>query len=441
MNVSLHRILRIVIRADSDPARQALFGNLMRSRGSVRLVYRLHERLGRGRAAALLVSGYGLAAFLRVAPPLDRRARIVALAGHENARYQVARIVSWIGPGECGWIRSGLRTLLRPSGVAEAAGLLARGGLRAPFRIVGAIDRRHGFLVACRAAAAIAWYVRGRALLGANRPGAVLVSSDSNPEEVGLAGAARALAIPQVFVSHAYPTPYSPPLDFTLSILEGDAAVDAHRRKGPIRGDVLLAGIDGESAPLDVRRFARSNPVIGVFTPKAISWPVLAAVIEDCRRHYQARRIVIRWHPSMLETPRLASLLGDMAGIVESSRAASLVEDARVCDWVVADENSNVHLPVLKFGIPTIAVRRLGLYPESRSDLYGFIAGGIVFPAEARLRDVSPDRVAAFFSDCWAERFREYDAAYLRPTAVIGTEVRRAIWNLVEPPDAGPCPT
>jgi hypothetical protein len=265
----------------------------------------------------------------------------------------------------------------------------------------------------------------------------VLVSSDSNPEEVGFVGAARALAIPHVFVSHAYPTPYSPPLDFTLSILEGDAAVEAHRRKGRVRGAVLLAGIDGESAPMDVTRFRRPNPIIGVFTPKAISWPTLASVIDDCRRRFHAARIVIRWHPSMLEWPRLASMLDDVTGVVESPRGAPLVEIARACDWVVADENSNVHLPVLKLGIPTIAVKRLGLYSNTHTDLYGFMAAGIVFPSTERIGDVDPQALTAFFSDCWAARFREYDASYLRPTDLIGVEVRRAIHRLVGEQPAG----
>ena len=39
----------------------------------------------------------------------------------------------------------------------------------------------------------------------------------------------------------------------------------------------------------------------------------------------------------------------------------SLADVARTCDWVIADENSNVHLEVLKLGIPTLAIRRLGL--------------------------------------------------------------------------------
>ena len=111
---------------------------------------------------------------------------------------------------------------------------------------------------------------------------------------------------------------------------------------------------------------------------------------------------------------------------------AALADVARRCDWVIADENSNVHLPVLKLGIPTIAVRRLGLYPESRSDMYGFAAAGIVFPPVSSIRDVQVEAVKAFFAEGWADRFRHYDASYLRQQAEIGTEVRQAILRLID---------
>ena len=258
-------------------------------------------------------------------------------------------------------------------------------------RIIRALDRRYGFLVACRSAAAIAWYARTKHILVEHRPGAVLVSSDSNPEEVGFTAAAAALAIPRVFVSHAYPTPFSPPLNFSLSILEGDAAVRSRMRSGSISGDVVLAGVDGDSAPLDLGRFDRKTPVIGIFTPKAISWPTLAAIIDDCRRVCGASRIVIRWHPSRSNTPiRHLHSLSDLSGVEESPMSAALPDVARRCDWVIADENSNVHLPVLKLGIPTVVVKGLGLYPESRSDMYGFAAAGIVFPG--RSVDWGPSR-------------------------------------------------
>ena len=99
---------------------------------------------------------------------------------------------------------------------------------------------------------------------------------------------------------------------------------------------------------------------------------------------------------------------------------------------MVADENSGVHLPVLKLGIPTVAVRNLGPYPESRSDLHGFVANGIIFPPVSSIRDVQADALAAFFSEGWAARFGRYDASYLRPQTMIGSEVRHAVRRLLD---------
>lgn len=406
----------------------------MQARREVRMAYWLYERLAGTWAAAVLVSLYGLGYFLRIAPPATPGARVLAVAKHANAKRQIDRVASWMSPNECDRIRTGLRvgvgglgTLLMPASWRH---------LHRTLRILRVIERRHGFLVACRAAAAVAWYARTRVILAGVRPGAVLVSSDSNPEEVGFVAAARSLGIPRVFVSHAYPTPFSPPLDFSLSILEGEAAVRARMKKGPIAGKIVLAGVEGDSVPLDPTRIGRSRPVIGIFAPKALSWPAMAAIINDCRQHFGARQIVIRWHPSRLDPAKFVQGLGDLSDVEESSPMAALPDVARRCDWVIADENSNVHLPVLKLGIPTVAVKRLGLYPESRSDMYGFAAAGIVFPPVTSIRDVQTAAFTAFFADGWAERFRQYDASYLRPQGEVGAEVREAIWSLFEPAPA-----
>lgn len=419
------RVLRTIIRADSDPARQTLFARVVQSRPAAGFVYRLHRRLAGTLAAPLLPSCYGLVAFLRIQSPANPHARVLAVASHENAQHQVGRVMSWVGPDDCDWIRTRTRAVLASPGRLLDAW---RHGARV-LRLVRRIDARHGFLVACRTAAALAWYAATLGILRTRRPGTVLVSSDANPEEAGFLGAAHALGIPRVYVSHAYPTPFSPPLDFTLSILEGDAAVDAHRAKGPIAGGILLTGIEGEAAPLDPARFDRKEPVIGIFPPKAFSWPVFVAIIEDCRRHFRARQILVRWHPSMLEPPRLHQVLSDLSGIVESDRDASLPEVARQCDWVVAGENSNVHLPVQKLGVPTVVVKGLGLYAHDRADLYGFVANGIVFPPLVSLRDLRTDALRTFFAD-WPQRFARYDASYLRPGHDVGAEVRRAILTL-----------
>lgn len=433
-STELLRTIRIVVRVDSDPARQALFARLVESNLAVRLAFRLHERVGGTWLPAVLVGGFGLASFLSIGPPSNPAAQLVAVARYANSRRRVHQVFEWVGPAECTLLGDGAGSIVGAFSLAGLAGCARRGRFRRMLRIIRTVDARHGFLVACRAAVAIAWYARARTILGSHRPSVVVVASDSNPEELGFLGAARALGIPQVFVSHAYPTPLSPPLDFHLSILEGEAAVRARERTAPIRGAVLLAGLDGESARMEPGRFARPHPVVGVFASKAFSWPALAAIVRDCRGHLQAARILIRWHPSMLEQPRLASVLGDLSGIVETPASAELADVARQCDWVVADENSNVHLPVLKLGIPTVAIRHLGVYPDSRADQYGFVANGIIPPPLESLRDVRPGALAAFFSDAWAARFSQYDAAYGRSPDVVPGQVRTAIRRFFDAP-------
>lgn len=428
----LLRVVRTVVRADSDPVRQALFANLMQAHLWVRLVYRLHERLRNTPAGTLVIAGFGLLSFLTIAAPRNRAARLFAVGQFENARRQIARVAGWIGDDDCSAIGTSVRAAFGSALPGRLFALLRGGAVRRVLRIARRVDRRHGLLVACRTVRAFAWYTATKAILERSTPAAVLVASDSNPEELGFVAAARALGIPQIFISHAYPTPFSPPLAFTLSILEGEAAVAARRRQGPISGEVLLAGIEGDSFPLDPSRFSRPAPVVGLFPPKAVAWPTLAAIIDDCRRHFGAREIIIRWHPSMLEPPRIDEWIPDRSGIVIASSAVPVAEVARRCDWVVADENSNVHLPVLKLGIPTIAVRKLGLYPPSRADLYGFIANGIVFPPVDAVRDVRSEALIRFFTSAWVDRFRSYDASYLRPHEDVGGDVRAAIVALLD---------
>ena len=431
MDVSLLRALRVVAAADTDPVRQILFGNLLQARRVVRTAYALHARLTGTWLSAVVVASYGVAYLLRIAAPTGRPA-ILAVAKHANARRQVDRVGDWIGRDRYQRLPLGFGFRAVAAGASALAGSALNGTLWRSLRIIRILDRRHGFLVACRSAAAIAWYARTTTLLALNRPGAVLVSSDSNPEEVGFTAAAAALSVPRIFVSHAYPTPFSPRLDCELAILEGEAAVSSRRRKGPLTGDVVFAGVEGESAPLDLSRLGRANPVIGIFTPKAITWATLAAVIAECREVFGARRIVIRWHPSRLDQVKHLRSLGDISDIEESPASATLGDVARLCDWVIADENSNVHLPVLKLGIPTVVVKGLGLYPESRADMYGFAAAGVVFPAVRSLRDLDVGALTSFFAETWTDRFRQFDASYLRPQADVQAEVRMAVDRVLE---------
>lgn len=208
---SLLSAVRTVIRADSDPVRQALFANLKESHVLVRLVFAVHEGLRNTAASALLVSTYGLGVFLTVTGPRHRRASLLSVARHANARRQVARIADWLEPGACEPLDTRLAALPGRAAGSFVELMKSRASVVQALRVVRRIDQTHGFLVACRTAGAIAWYARGKAILHAQRPQAIVVSSDTNPEEVGFTAAARAIGIPTIFISHAYPTPFRRP--------------------------------------------------------------------------------------------------------------------------------------------------------------------------------------------------------------------------------------
>ncbi len=360
--------------------------------------------------------------------PVGIRPRLLTVAVHANAEHQVRRVAGWFAEDEVSTVAFGIRALFASSTASRLMAMARNPGIVVKsLRVIHAVNQQGNFLVSCRVASTLACHAVARRLLVRLSPGAVVVSSDTNPEEIGFASAARASGIPTVFIAHAYPPPYSPPLDFDLSILEGEAAAAARRRKAMTRGEIFLIGLEGDSKPMDPSRLSRPAPVIGIFAPKVVAWPALARCIASCRDRYAAREIVIRWHPSMLERARLETVVGDRRGIVETSHAEGLAQVSGRCDWVIADPNSNVHLQVLKLGVPTIAVSSLGVHPEGCSDAYGFLANHVVFAPVRMLDDLKVPDAMEFYGTGWPERFARYDAAYLRDPCAVANEARDAV--------------
>ena len=420
MRTTLLTAVRTTVTADSDPIRRALFERLRKTSRPVRAAAWLHQRFGRGAASSLVVAMYGIKSWLTLSRDPGPSGHLVAVAVHANARRRIAQVAHAYGAQHVSHLRTGTPALSRPAGFSTRAA-------RNAFRLVRRINARHSFLVSCRVASLLGCYLRSTQLLAGQRPLGVLVSSDSNPEEVGLAAAARSLSLPTIFAPHAHTTSVSPRLHFSLSILESQAALDAYVRKGPVTGAVFIAGVDGISRPMDPARLRRPEPAIGFFAPKVVAWPEFARMIDDCREHFRARHIVIRWHPSMIDRPRLATVLTDASHIVETPATSSLMEVTDMCDWVVADAASNVHVQVLKLGVPTVAVSGIGFLPGEHADMYGFVANRLVFPPVPRLRALAIDDVERFYGAEWSARFQRYDASYMRPEPASDAQLADAI--------------
>lgn len=410
---ALFKAVRTTVRADSDPSRVLLFDSLARANRTVRVAVGIHAIFGRSWISTMFVGSYGLRTLLTMKTVGAARPNVLTVAIHANASHQVQRVVHWLPTMTTAAVRFKAVTLFSWSSMSQLIRLVAlpRDFVTA-LRILHRINGRYGFLVSCRVASTLACYSRALVVLQQTGAQAVVVSSDTNPEEVGVAAAARRLDVATVFIAHAHPNAYTPSLDFTLALMEGEAALELRKSRGPVNGTVRLIGIEGPSRELNPLTLRKAAPVVGIFAPKVVSWPSFVEAVMACRR-CGASRILIRWHPSMIGGKMLAAMLPDLTDIFEMPRLGRLTDVARQCDWAVSDENSNVHLQLLKLGVPTVAFTSLGVHPNGHEDAYGFIANGVIPAPVSTIDRAVLRRVEEFYGLGWAQRFTRYDTAYL----------------------------
>ena len=270
---ALLRAVRGTIRADSQSGRQNIFASLRRASAAARVATTVYDALGSSWLSTLFVSLYGLKSYLGLRANGPDHPLLMTVAVHENALHQVKRVASWFPASKTANARA---TLIAPDVISRLFVLIRSPvSVMRALRVIHRVNQRRNFLVSCRVASTVACYCVARRELMRSRPGAVVVSSDNNPEETGFTAAARALGVPSVFISHAYPTSQSVPVDFDLSLLEGEAAGAARQNLGATNGAVVFIGLEGDSLPMDASRFEASQPVIGIFTPKVVHWETL----------------------------------------------------------------------------------------------------------------------------------------------------------------------
>ena len=207
--------------------------------------------------------------------PRPRRVgTILAVAKHANARRQIDRVCGWVGQEHCHGSRSA-SGLARRYGAFAARLRVASGRAlsvasdhpcaRPAARLPRRVSIGGGHRLVCthegHTGQASAWC--GACLQRFESRGGGLHGGGGGTGDTARVRVSR--------VSDA------------VLAATGLQSLDSRRRGGrarpqaggPSSGEIVLAGVEGDSAPLDVGRFERKQPVIGIFAPKAVSWPTL----------------------------------------------------------------------------------------------------------------------------------------------------------------------
>lgn len=437
---SLARAARVVAFKDRQPFRQAMFAYLAGHRRTVSAVLAAYRPVQGTPLSTLAIAGYGVIAFLGLDAP-DADADLWSVAAYRNEERQFEFVQRAAPELRVAAMRLRPRPTLRTlRATAAAAGAIVRRPSRLGplWRTVERHDRRDGFLVACRVASTLGYYLRAhRELASAHGQGvrAVLVSSDSNPYAMGVAAAARALGRRVVYITHGHLPEGPPPLDVDLALLDGPALRRVYERAGPVRGLVVFKGAEGELRPMREKRPPSRGLVVGVFASILVDWPSFWARVLEIEAALKPERLIVRLHPNtVIRDPAALRLKPTLRHLEISGGESILTEDAAACDLVVAG-NSSCHLTVLRFGVPSVYVPGLDTVPH---DFYRFLEDGLI-PWVTRAGELDYDAITRFYdAPDWPRRFADYDPAYTipgeappAPSAVGEGAVRQALLSLL----------
>lgn len=132
------------------------------------------------------------------------------------------------------------------------------------------------------------WYLRKY------KPAAIIFANDHNTDSRALLLAANKLNIPTIYIQHASVSTSFPPLQFTLSLLEGQDAWDKYRQCGPITGDVKLIGMPKADKYLSHKNLSKTIHKVGI----------AANIIDEIEPIRELLGILAREFPDILFTLR-----------------------------------------------------------------------------------------------------------------------------------------
>ncbi|MGV3585805.1 MAG: hypothetical protein ACO1OF_02285 [Adhaeribacter sp.] len=96
------------------------------------------------------------------------------------------------------------------------------------------------------------------------KPAAIIFANDHNTDPRALLLAANKLNIPTVYIQHASVSTSFPPLQFSLSLLEGQDALNKYQQCGPVAGEVKLIGMPKADKYLKEKNLSTTIRRVGI---------------------------------------------------------------------------------------------------------------------------------------------------------------------------------
>lgn len=413
--------LRTVSRMESSSVRAMVFDDIASRSPKIRLVLRIHSLCRTLGVAHMLVGVYGVSYYIRCVLP-QRSVRWLGIGCYPNElRHldEIDRLMQDYAPARVTW------KLVHFRGVWDVIRTIPNIKKLWRFcRLVKHIERRHGFMPACRVMATLFLYIRFSQWFVAHGCNAVVTTSDYSPDGAALTCAAAQHGVKRIIVPHALPSlevDGRSMLSFDGYVLDSNAMRARFEYFQPITGEVVYRGLESVYAPLDITGLDNHSLHVAILLSGATNLDVLRQLIHTILQQHDAR-ILVRGHPVDFANPDFSELQ-HISEHVQLSRGSSLMDDVRGKDLMIA-ANSTVILQGLRMGVPTVFCDALDGLPH---DYNGFARDGLVYELpDISVVDVRDVRVFYERED-WCVRMEYFDAGYGRDAAQMQAQVKDAL--------------
>lgn len=212
-------------------------------------------------------------------------------------------------------------------------------------------------------------------VLAKYRPKCLIVANDHSEKQRALLNAAKRLNIPVIYIQHASISDFMPPLDFDLSLLEGQGALDKYKTLGEIKGEVKLIGMPKFDNYIQYRKQTTTIQHIGVCTNLFDNITDITAVLKTLEARFPKIKIGFRPHPGdkrIFEIPD---------SIAISTKTESSFDFLKRQDLLIAG-TSSVHLEAILLNVTSLYFE-ISEMQANMKDAYGYVKNGLI--------DESPD--------------------------------------------------
>jgi hypothetical protein len=206
------------------------------------------------------------------------------------------------------------------------------------------------------------------------RPRAIIFANDHNDDARALLLAARTCGVPTAYVQHASVSTNFPPLDFDLSLLEGQDALDKYRQCGPVGGRTELVGMPKADAFLGRKNQNPTVQRVGLACNTLDATEAITAVVDHLFQEFPGLTFTFRAHPS---DRRDFTFLGRRHPqlLFSDARRQNVFEFLGQQDALIAADTST-HLEATLLNVVSLYYR-FGAHSIA-DDYYGYAARGLV---------------------------------------------------------------